>query len=465
MSAPNHNPSADVPSPVSFDRLPNEILHHIFGYLDTLPPSARFEALQAEPNFSITKSDTKSLKAVSLTSKHWRSVSVPILFKHSQFIIPKDDLNLRLSQVMKPFFDFITSKSLQAMNSFTLICHKKQVTDSPAGHHRVNDFADFWIFFFQVIDPVDLLIVAPPEALGRLTSCRVYLAYEKSFECECQYLRLQRIPGVSAVHQPGANIDRGPKAVNEYEAEIEAIQRESFGILRPLIFHSQRADFSSLFSIRPWENLLLNEGSFIKAYNEINFDHMRFPSILPDLVGEVAQADKALLSPTIRDMSYIAMFPAQTHFFALVRNLPRLDRLYTQIVPPNQVLRDLHRMGIRQELLWMERNSAYAFLMQDLFHSPARGNFCYLKVLESGDQADRRSWEMAAQFISRRRRGWKLVGDGVLVKNTEIRESPKGLEDIHNAHPMIFDAELVRWAWNGTANLPISTQPIYRRAW
>jgi hypothetical protein len=50
------------------------------------------------------------------------------------------------------------------------------------------------------------------------------------------------------------------------------------------------------------------------------------------------------ISPTIRDMSYIGIFPTMSHFSSLGLHMPRLDRLYLQFVPRNNILDDEKRM-------------------------------------------------------------------------------------------------------------------------
>jgi len=84
----------------------------------------------------------------------------------------------------------------------------------------------------------------------------------------------------------------------------------------------------------------------------------------------------------------------QTHFAALTRNCPRLNRLYVQLVPRNEILQDSSKMKqVEAEDLWMERNSCYALLMRELFNTPPIGNYKYLQEFESGDAADKDAWD------------------------------------------------------------------------
>lgn len=107
-----------------------------------------------------------------------------------------------------------------------------------------------------------------------------------------------------------------------------------------------------------------------------------------------------------------------SHFSCLATNLPRLDRIYVQLVPRSDILENSEKMAqVLVEDLWMERNSCYALLMRELFNSPPAGNYVHLQVFESGDSADRDAWLMAVEYVKRAANGWKVAGDGIFVRN------------------------------------------------
>lgn len=119
-------------------------------------------------------------------------------------------------------------------------------------------------------------------------------------------------------------------------------------------------------------------------------------------------------------MEYIGIFPLVTHFSTLPKFCPRVDRLYVQLVPRNQILQNAKKMTqVESEDLWMERNSCYALLMRELFSSPPIGNFKHLKVFESGDAADKDAWNMAVEYVKRANNGWKVAEDGVFVRHDD----------------------------------------------
>jgi hypothetical protein len=141
---------------------------------------------------------------------------------------------------------------------------------------------------------------------------------------------------------------------------------------------------------------------------------------LPDLVGVDSIDYNPLISPTIRDFSYVGLFPMSSHFVSLTRKLPRLNRLYVQLVPRNEILQDSSKMAqVEAEDLWMERNSCYASLMRELFNAPPVGNYNYLLEFESGDAADKDAWDMAVEYVKRAANGWKVASEGVFVRDTK----------------------------------------------
>lgn len=109
-----------------------------------------------------------------------------------------------------------------------------------------------------------------------------------------------------------------------------------------------------------------------------------------------------------------------SHFALLTKHCPRLDRLYVQLVPRNDILDIPGKMTqVETEDLWMERNSCYALLMRELFNAPPIQNYKYLQIFESGDAADTDAWHMAVEYVKRAGNGWKVASDGVFVRDPE----------------------------------------------
>ncbi|TVY32216.1 hypothetical protein LOCC1_G007745 [Lachnellula occidentalis] len=500
-----------TPSVASIESLPNELLTNIFGYFDTPKPSGF--VLQDEPVFELTHSEVTDLKSMSCVSNRWRQATLPVLFKFARFIVAESKSQRPIiSEVMAPFLTFVKSNSLRkVIASFTFLIRDKNITHTSDGGARLNSFSEFWYSLFKIIDPVDLLIVAPPEALGALTACRIHTEDAWCFsDCHCHYLHLQRSP-TSVLDSPSIevlaleehstagqtsetlkstaenlSISNTPDALPHPAEEVlstasfyedkestpegnrrDLLQAEASssasssasGISKPRV--PARALSSALFDVRPWTTLLLNEGSSIQAYCTDKFWLRKQPSILPDLCGSDEATIKTFISPTIKTMNYIAIFPLQTHFAALVDNLPSLDRVYVQLVPHKNVLDDPERMAdVEHTDLWMERNNCYAHMVRELFGAPPTRNYKYLQQFESGDSADQDAWLMAVEYV-KRAGNWNVAGEGIFSRNSEdmVPENPEGGIEGNST----FEGSLILWKWNGVTKLPISALPLYDR--
>jgi hypothetical protein len=73
---------------------------------------------------------------------------------------------------------------------------------------------------------------------------------------------------------------------------------------------------------------------------------------------------------------------------------------------------------VDQEDLWMQRNSCYALLMNEIFQREPVRNYRHLEVFESGDAADTDAWRMAVDYVKRTGNGWKIAGEGKFVRES-----------------------------------------------
>jgi hypothetical protein len=320
----------------TIESLPNELLANIFGYFDVAKPSE--SVLRDEPTFDLTNSAVTDLKAISCVSKRWRRATIPMLFRSARFIVaePKSRRPL-LDKIMAPFFDFVKANSLRpVITSFTLLIHDKKVGNSSEGDNRLNDFSIFWKSLFNIIDPLEFLVVAPAGVLGALTACHIYSEDAWCFDCPCHYLKLQRAPtsnydsaklkGVAPkecpttdqtheivepvtenfsipnipdvlTHPPadGAQateesyrsfhrLDSSPsegkkQAPTQNEESSSASASASASAPPSQLRAPTQGDTSALFDVRPWTTLLLNEGSFIRAFATYEFWLRQPPSV------------------------------------------------------------------------------------------------------------------------------------------------------------------------------------------
>jgi hypothetical protein len=271
---PGGGSTDNLSSPTTIQMLPNELLSNVFGFLDSPKPST--SALRDEPHFTLTQTGVADLKAISLVSKRWRRVIQPVLFRHARFIVAKaEGPNPVLKQEIQPFLDFAAQDSLQqVIKSLTLVIEDNKIAHNPDEIDRLNGFGTFWQTLFDTIDLADLVIAAPVDALGALTSCHVFMEDAWTFDCPYHYLRLQRSPICNdstlaeSVTLPTEDVNIGPSLEMEAPATRENFTSSSI-----------RKETSPLFEIRPWSSLLLNEGSFIKAYATHEFWLRQAPSV------------------------------------------------------------------------------------------------------------------------------------------------------------------------------------------
>ncbi|KAI8630039.1 hypothetical protein F5Y19DRAFT_464305 [Xylariaceae sp. FL1651] len=427
------------------DRVPPEILLHVFGFLDGPAPSEM--RLHDQPSLDLLtiKSDcARPLKAASLVSRAWRSLALPCLFRHVLWKPSITSLSAFTLNPM-PLLRFLVENCLnRGVTTFTLLI---EFADPVATDYQVTpkirtaDLEWLWDRLFSVIDPLRFTIIARPTTLAALLSRMLFLDDAWSFDIPYHILSLARTTrdrtgkdtpenteqAVSAKSQPSVlsrststplqSITPAPSSASRHSATSFAVR-------------SRKAPPCPLFNIRPWTSILLNEGSSTKVYRVYEFFLRRPPSMLGALLGcEEHPNDAPLIPPTVIDFNYIAIFPLSSHFEILLQHLPRLDRLFVQLTPRpgNGILENADEMKqIDPADLWMERNTSYSFLMRELtFVTDPQNNWTKLRVFESGDAADREAWDMAVQFLEAGGvKGWKVEREGVFVNHIDNEEVP-----------------------------------------
>jgi hypothetical protein len=298
------HPSTD--SICHIQKLPNELLSYIFDHLDSHKPS---DLLKDEPTFDISNSPSADLKSVSRVTHQWRNLSIPVLFKHARLVVsdPKTQRPI-LNKYVVPFLEFVKSYSLQkVVNSFTLIVRDRKLAIVADFEYRLTNFRPFWNSLFRVIDPLELLIVAHPAALGPLTSCHVSLTDAWNFDCPCHYFRLQRpsTPG-GIINIRSTRRQQDTTATNSPDSEgPDPFQHSSTVVFDNInrrltaselqltsdTWGSTRGQSSAVFDIRPWTSFLLNEGSFIRSYATYEFWLRQPPSVGVGSVSRIVNAN------------------------------------------------------------------------------------------------------------------------------------------------------------------------------
>ncbi|KAJ0119231.1 F-box domain-containing protein [Diaporthe amygdali] len=440
---------------IDISALPTEMLSHIFSFLDAEAPSDR--RLHDQPHAHMLKDpdlSSQNLKNLSLVNKQWRATVLPLLFRNAVWYLDHSDLSLvdlELStgpHSMIPLLSFVRDNNLTSyVKTLTLVVVKSTRVRSNGGDAELSRSGDngyspdpfgpwnrvgrerdmvfnedsnwLWNLIFDLLDPLRFTIIASPRTLASLLARMLFLGDAWSFHQSHHVLSLSRSQNTAASSdkendEPGAPYKEAGSS-SPASSEITAQPSTAASSATP---PAKRVP-CALFAIRPWTSLLLNEGSSTRVYKTYEYYHRRPPSMLGALLGaEEFPNDEPLITPTIRDLSYVGIFPLSTHFNTLVQNLPRIDRLFVQLVPRNDILKDKKEMEhLDMDDLWAERNTSYSKIMPKLFDSSSSaGNWRHLQVFESGDAADRESWDMAVEYVRHFGAEWRVEREGVFVK-------------------------------------------------
>lgn len=396
--------------------LPPEILSQVFDHLATPAPSET--RLHEMPGGDMLDGDTLDLKAVSRVCKGWRFIALPLLFRNVLWRPRLSSLNVDGLQPL-PLLRFLLHHRLRHhVVTLTLVVDfaEHEVDAALIAYQlRPSDLEWLWDQLFSVLDPLRFTIIAPPASLAAFLNRMLFLDDAWSFDIPYHILSLARPYRDPAAWKSPVD---SPSLLGPRPAPIPSAPSPRGSDSRHGAVPAPPCPF---LTHKPWTSLLLNEGSSIRAYQTYEFFLRMPPSMLSALLGTGEYPNNVpLLPPTITDFNYIAVFPLSSHVHNLFLQLPKLERLFVQFTPRpgNRVLEDRHLMKkIDMADLWMERNTAYATLLAHLVNAPQQSNWSTLKVLESGDAADKESWDMAMAYLERElATDWRPERDGLLVR-------------------------------------------------
>ncbi|RYP45850.1 hypothetical protein DL768_007846 [Monosporascus sp. mg162] len=482
-------------SPITIGDMPPEVMLHIFDFVAGAAPSV--ESLHEQPTATLLdeESGSQNLKRASLVSRAWRSLTLPLLFRHVLWRPRVTSLSaFTLNPI--PLLRFLEENGLAAnhyhrsgvvggggVETFTLVvdfaadgwgagddahphAHRHSRTGIGGPRIRSVDLEWLWDQLFSVVDPLRFTILAPPTTLAAFLSRTLFLDDAWAFDMPYHILSLSRTRKGEAVlskHQSmkgplsdpslssaaAAKNDGGEPSSSQTQAAGPS--RYSTSPRRPSR-RKKQAPPSPLFTIRPWTELLLNEGSSTRAYKTYEFFLRRPPSLLGALLGceeesrNDGNAPPPLIPQTVSDLSYVAVFPLSSHVEAtLAPHLPpHVVHLFVRLTPTPKSRLFLEENGDEMRRvdpadLWMERNAAYQSLMREFvaaFSSPSPSssssppspgaggeeerpsNWANLRVFETGDAAaDGEAWDITCRLLGRSGiRGWRVEREGVLVR-------------------------------------------------
>jgi len=279
--------------------LPNEVLDHVFAFLEAEPPSAR--NLVQLPSRDWTISHQAPLKALSTTSHHIRAIVLHRLFRHSRL----DPCQLT------PFLEFINRSDL-ALSIDSMVAHISVLQDCfhPAWYVRL----------LNEVPLTRLVVGCEPHLFVGITGIRMDLADRWAFDIPYQYLEVR-------------------------QSASEAIRQSSYDYL------------PGLLGVKHWNSIRVNEGSSLAAYTSYQHFLKKPPSLFSNVqiclssipLNATPESLRELFPETstqitlvqdmlqnLRDFSFIAVFPFYNHvdnILKCIRRMRSLESLFIKLCP------------------------------------------------------------------------------------------------------------------------------------
>ncbi|PGH18393.1 hypothetical protein AJ79_00460 [Helicocarpus griseus UAMH5409] len=313
----SENLSPAHPELTSIETLPNELLDHVFSYISPGPPPSA-QKLRQTPSYLITSSSTVDLKNVSRTCQRFRGISRPRLFAHTCHELPDQE------------------RFLGFLHQYGLARHVKSAVVYARSTYPSTEKPLWWTRLLEEIDPLDVVVIAPPHMFAHMALKSLNKIHAWAFQLQLQTMQFRQ------------------------------------SAQRPSNFQKSRVD-NTFFSARPWTEILFNEGSSLKAYNNYEYYLLRIPSIMdkwgsfdPLLSKELPYPAEAISRFT--SFHYTAVFPFYNHtnsVLKVIRNMSSLRQLSMQLAPgpDSTIFEEEQQMGtLDPNDPWMELDTSYSLI-------------------------------------------------------------------------------------------------------
>ena len=291
--------------------LPNELINHVFYFLDSVPPSE--VKFNEQPSASYTNSKSTPLKDLSRVSRGLRRIVLPRLFA-----------NVRLDPYkLTAFLAFLHQREL-AKYVHTIVAKLQ----GPCNHLHPA----WWARLLNEVPAHTFTIACAPHVFAELVGTSIVGADAWAFNMPHQLLKLKQEP----------------------ESVYDQISL---------------TNLPSLFSARKWTDFSVNEGSSLKAYTTYEYFLRRTPSLLGTLnARQLTMADGMFAE--LQSFTFTAIFPFYNHvdeILKIVRKMKRLKILRTKLCPEphSTVLRDeIDSAGGHVDVNdpWTEFDTAYSLV-------------------------------------------------------------------------------------------------------
>ncbi|KAL8994825.1 MAG: hypothetical protein Q9188_006957 [Gyalolechia gomerana] len=321
--------------------LPVEIVEQVVSLLAEEEP-ASIREIRHEPSIELLDSDCKPLKNLSVVCRSLRSVVFLYLF---QFIRLGFDVLLRETSKAETHLQGL-HRLARFINKYNLADNVKGLTvffplHSEIGLQNRPDFVRTLVFFaLKDVNPMSLTLIGSASLLGSLTFIHVADGYTWAYGKRIHVLNLKQPSHLARRGQP-------------FDVDVSC----------------------SLLRLRPWTEMVLNEGSCIKVYSVYEYYSKVPPSILYWHHERQWVETSPSLLPQLQHISFVCLFPLPGHAAELARVLrccPALISLSTQFTPAadarHDVLEDASQVGKANiSDLWIETAQAYRKLATEIW--------------------------------------------------------------------------------------------------
>lgn len=356
----------NAPQVFPLTRLPNELIDHVFSFLESLAPSE--VNFNEQPRADYTKAEATPLKDVSRVSRRLRRIALPRLFANVQL----DPYRLT------PFLVFIHQQEL-AKHVHTIVAQLQ----GPCNHLHPA----WWARLLNEVPARTFIISCAPHVFAELVNTSVVGADAWAFNMSHQILKLKQ----------------APESVND---------------------QISLTDLPSLFAARKWTDLCVNEGSSLKAYTTYEYFLRRTPSLLGTIHARKSTVADSMFAE-LRTFTFTAIFPFYNHVDEIlksVRKMKRLRVLRTKLCPEphSTVLRDeISAAGGHIDVHdpWNEFDTAYSLIAHTVLFLTVEGQLQELHVDDIKMAGIRETIE--GSITQRLQEWWVYRGDGIWVRQIQ----------------------------------------------
>ncbi|EEH47380.1 uncharacterized protein PADG_03478 [Paracoccidioides brasiliensis Pb18] len=354
---------------VSIETLPNELLDHVLSYLSSDPPPSA-QNLRQVPNYNITSSPGVDLKNASRTSSRFRDLARPLLFAYTRHEL-RDQ-----------------GRFLAFLRQHGLARHVQSVVVSVHSIFPGSEKSQWWKMLLEEVDPQDITIIAPPYVFADMALCNLNSAHSWAFELPLQTMQF---------HQPAQRL---------------------------LDFAAPEAD-DTFFSVRPWTEILFNEGSSLKAYSNYEYYLLRVPSLMEHWGAVDPLQSKDLPYPVgaisrLTSFHYTAVFPFYNHtnlVLKVIRNMSNLRHLSFQLAPEptSTIFEEEQRTGtLDPNDPWMELDTSYSLISHSVRYLGVQGKLVEFRSFDFQLEALRDN--LVSRIGSKLKGKWVHDGCGLWLK-------------------------------------------------